>query len=101
MLDEIFQDVEFSRRHLDRRAGLRDLELFEIDRDRAEAELFWSLAAAVSAAQEGFDARHQLHEAERLRHIIVRADLQPDDLVNLLAARSEHDDRRGGASRAE
>src|SRR5215510_6001512 len=101
MFDEVFQDVEFPRRHFDRRAGLRHLELFEIDRNRAEAELFGSFAVAVGATQQGFDARHQLHEAERLRHIIVRPDLQPDDLVDLLAARGEHDDRRGGASGSE
>src|SRR5262245_12038705 len=97
MFDEIFQDVEFSRRDFDRRPGLRHFELFEIDRDHAEMELFGRFALAMSAAQERLDPGHQFHEAERLGHIIIGADLQPDHFVDLLAAGGEHDDWRGVA----
>ena len=38
--------------------------------------------------------RHQLAGIERLGHVIVRAQLQPDDLVGILDAGGQHDDRR-------
>src|SRR5262249_45189566 len=81
--------------------GPGHLELFEIDRDRAEVKLFGRFVLAMSPAQEGLDARHQLHETERLGHVIIGADLQPDYLINLLAASREHDDRRGVARAAK
>ena len=40
------------------------------------------------------DAGHQLAWIERLRQVVVRAELQPDDAIDLVAARSQHDDRR-------
>ena len=38
--------------------------------------------------------RHQLTRVERLGHVVVRAELQPHDLVGILDARRQHDDRR-------
>ena len=54
------------------------------------------------AAQHGADARDHLHHAEGLGKIIVRAGIQPDDLVILAAAGGRKDDgelrrERGGA----
>ncbi|ABA47730.1 hypothetical protein BURPS1710b_1624 [Burkholderia pseudomallei 1710b] len=46
-----------------------------------------------AAAQHRLDPRHQLLRRERLRHVIVRADLEAEDLVLLVAARGQHDDR--------
>jgi len=36
-----------------------------------------------SATQDGFDARHQLARVERFGEIVVRAQLQPHDLVHV------------------
>ena len=44
-------------------------------------------------AQVGLDARHQLARGERLGDVVVGAQLQAEDLVELLAARRQHDDR--------
>ena len=39
------------------------------------------------------DPRRQLAKAERFRDVVVRAELQPDDLVELRVLGREHDDR--------
>src|SRR5262245_17063 len=44
------------------------------------------------ATQLDVNTRQQFTDAERLGDVIVRADFQPDDLVNLLAARGQHND---------
>jgi hypothetical protein len=45
------------------------------------------------AAQDGLDRRGQLARAERLQHVIIGADLQADDPVDLVGAGGEEDDR--------
>ena len=49
---------------------------------------------AVGAPQQGLDAAHQLAQAEGLGQVVVRAQLQADDLVHLLVARGQEQDRR-------
>ena len=49
------------------------------------------------AAQHALHARDELARVERLRQVVVGADLEPDDLVDVLVARGEHDDRHVGA----
>ena len=46
-----------------------------------------------AAAQHRPDAGQQFARVERLRQIIVRAHLKPDDAVDLFALRGQHDDR--------
>ena len=53
------------------------------------------------APQLGLDARQQLDHLERLRDVVVGAELQADDLVDDLPARGEHDDRRLDAAFAQ
>ena len=50
----------------------------------------------LAAPQDGTDARRQLPQAERLRDVVVRAELQPDDLVDLGVPRRQHHDRDAG-----
>jgi len=45
-----------------------------------------------AAAQHGLDARDEFAAAERLRQVIVRAHFQPDDAIDLVALRGQHDD---------
>src|SRR6185437_13057419 len=54
----------------------------------------------AGAAQQGAYAGDEFAGVERLRYVIVGADLQPDDTVDIVAERRHHDDRqigRGGA----
>ncbi|MNL31347.1 hypothetical protein D3C87_1531310 [compost metagenome] len=48
--------------------------------------------AGLAAAQQGLDAGDQLAEAEGLDQVVVGADLEADDAVDLLALGGEHDD---------
>ena len=51
--------------------------------------------------QHGLDARHQLHHVERLRQVVVGAQLEAEHAVHHLAARGEHDHRRRDALLAQ
>ena len=48
---------------------------------------------ARRAARDGPDPRDELAQPERLDDVVVRAELEPDDAVDLLALRRDHDDR--------
>ena len=54
----------------------------------------------LRAPQDALHPRQQLARTERLRDIVVRADLQSHDPIGLFAARGEHDDRDIGLSRS-
>ena len=47
--------------------------------------------SARGPAQHGLDPRHELGQLERLRDVVVGAELEPDDHVVLLAARGQHE----------
>ena len=47
------------------------------------------------AAQDGPHAAPELPDQERLRDVVVRAELEPEHLVELVVAGREHDDRHG------
>ena len=57
--------------------------------------------ARLGAAEQGVDARQQLADAERFGDVIVRAEVEADDFVDLLALGREHEDGRGDLSGAE
>ena len=46
-----------------------------------------------AAPQHRLDARDELARIERLREVVVGADFEPDDAVDVVAFRGEHDDR--------
>ena len=48
--------------------------------------------AGARPAQHRLDARHQLARAERLGQVVVGADREADDLVDLLGAGGQHQD---------
>ena len=54
-------------------------------------------AGLLRPAQDGLDARDELARAERLGEVVVGAQLEPQELVQLVVARGEHHDgqRRG------
>ena len=86
------QHVELLRRQCELLAVQKRLIVVRQDGQLADGELF-RLRGRLGAAQELFDADGELARGDRLRQIIVRADLQPDDAVDVLAAGAQHNDR--------
>ena len=65
-----------------------------VDAQAAEADdrgLGVVAARGIGATEEGADAQHELAHAERLHDVIVGADLEADDAIDLLALRRTHD----------
>ena len=56
-----------------------------------------AVAAHPGAAQRGPDPAAELAHAERLGDVVVGAELEAEDLVDLLGLGGEHDDRHGAA----
>ena len=54
-------------------------------------------AMAYQAAQDGFDAREELHGVEGLREVVVGAAPQAPDAVGIVPAGGEHDDGHVGS----
>ena len=52
-------------------------------------------------AQHRVDARDELARIERLRQVVVGAHLEPDDAIDVLALRRQHDDRHAFAGAAQ
>ena len=67
---------------------------------RDEDGAFGLVAHAPGVPQRRADARHEFRDAERLRQVIVGAGIERGDLVALLPARGDDDDRHG-APRAQ
>src|ERR1051326_9124350 len=96
MLDEVPQQFEFAGRQFNGLALTKHLSAAEIYSIRAEfvgAFLPCTTTAPVSTPKQGFDPRKQLHHLERLRQIVVRAEFEPDDLIDQLAFGGQHQDR--------
>ena len=114
MPHEEHEQLELEVGQLDLFAGARDHAAAEIDRDVVEAELAardddrrrrrHDRAGRLDAPQDGIDPREQLGERERLGDVVIRAEPQRGDLVELAVARGQHDHRHqvvGGAQRGE
>ena len=56
---------------------------------------------AVRAPQERLDPAQELAQAERLREVVVRTELETDDLVDLVVTGGQHEDRHLGTGRAD
>ena len=61
-------------------------------------QLLLDVAAALGrcAAEDALDAGDELARVERLRQVVVGADLEADDLVDVLVAGGQHQDRHVG-----
>ena len=72
--------------------GQVDLDVAEVDRGR------WLALghAALRPPEQGPDPGDELTQAERLRHVVVGAELEADDLVDLRVLGGEHEDRDRG-----
>ena len=99
MRDEVPQQLELARRQVDRRARARHLHLPEIDGDVAEPiGVAAGCGARRRAPQQRLEPRHQLDRLERLRQVVVGAQLQADHLVHHLPSRRQHQNRRRHAA---
>src|SRR5687768_11275623 len=86
---EIAQQLELAVRQVYRRIVGARAQRPEVDDQLPDQE---ALQRGMRAAQHRADARQQLLEVERLRDVIVCAELQPFHLVYFLATRRQNND---------
>jgi adenylosuccinate lyase len=89
------EELELLHREIDRRAAARDGARVEVHRHFAAFEDPGLVRHGLGFAppQNGTHAGDELGGAERLRHVVVRAELEAEDAVHLLTARADHQDR--------
>ena len=92
MRREEAEQVELLRRQPHLVAGLRHLAVSASIVRSANSRRSSRLGRA-RAPEDRAHARGELARRERLRHVVVGAELEPDDAVGLLAAGGEHDHR--------
>ena len=79
-------------------SSISHFAMCHVDRDAVEGELFaplWLFRLTPVTPQDSLDARQQLRTAEWLGDVVVCADLEPDDAIDLVAL-GRQDDHRGG-----
>src|SRR4051794_10729447 len=99
---EVAQDLELGRREADPSLAALDAPPLEVDHEVLVADHPAATRVGklpVRPAQECLDPAHQLAQAERLRQVVVRAELEPDDLVDLVVAGGQDEDRHLRAGR--
>src|SRR6266550_6067900 len=101
MLEEAGEEVELLARELDQRTADGHLVGVAPQDDLARGEHLL-LVPALGTTEDCLDPSRQLAGRERLRNVIVGAELEASDAVRLLVAGGEHDDRnlRAGADLA-
>jgi hypothetical protein len=65
-----------------------------IDAQLADLDGPDAAGSPIGPAQDGLDPCHQLARVERLDDVVVGADFEADDAIDLVAPRGEHDDGR-------
>src|SRR5262249_3437028 len=55
----------------------------DVDEELAHADLFRGVCVVLEAAQHGFDAQHKFAGAEGFGHVIVGAQLEAEDAIDL------------------
>ena len=97
------QDLELDERQLRLVAADPDRALGEVDPQLADDERRLvgrglGRPAHLGAPQRGLDPARELAHRERLGDVVVGAELEPDDLVDLLGLGGQHDDRDRAAA---
>ena len=98
MREEELQQLEFLICKLHARTVCRDGMLVQIDKQAARFQQVLD-GLRLDAAEHGLDAGHQLHDAERLRQVIVRAEVEALNFIIFRAAGRRHDDGDRGHAR--
>src|SRR5262249_53683681 len=83
-LDEVAQQLELARREVERLAALLRPVGLEVQLDVREPVAGQALLAALRASQYRAHTREQLADRERLGDVVVRAQFEAHDLVDLL-----------------
>jgi hypothetical protein len=93
-LSQPVEKVELGRCQVHRVAGARHAPARRVDRQGAEPDRDSGVArdGASRPAQEGSHAGDELARAERLRHVVVAPDREPDFEIRLGIPRREHED---------
>ena len=88
------QQVELLLRQVHALAVQPDFEARAVDDQRAVVkDLFVGAVERGGPAQLCVDPREQLPHGERLGDVVIRSDLEPEQLISLFDARRQHDDR--------
>ena len=98
------EDLELGRGQADPPRAALDTPPLEVDDEVAMAEDATAGGVgevAVRAAKQRLDPAEQLAQAVRLGQVVVGAELEADDLVDLVVARRQDEDRHLGAGRAD
>src|SRR3954471_6870100 len=101
---EVSQDLELRRRQADPAVAALDAPPLEVDEQVAvpdDAAADSVREVAVRATEERLDPTHQLAQTERLRQVVIRAELETDDLVDLIVTRRQDEDRHLGPRGAQ
>ena len=95
MVEELPEQVELLRGETNLLVADVDLPLPRVDDEVSVPKLLRLRATALRrcAAEHALDPCDELARIERLRHVVVGANLEPDDLVDVLVAGREHEDR--------
>src|SRR5688572_396821 len=95
VVEQLPEQVELLGRELDLLLADLHLAAAGVDRELTVMELLLDVAATLgrSAAENTLDPRDELTRVEGLGQVVVGADLEPDDLVDVLVAGGEHQDR--------
>ena len=93
---EVQQDAVLGAGEVHRLSGQLDLPRQRIDLQVADGDAGLLVRLHVRSAQNRLDAADELARRERLGHVVVGAELEAQDAVDLVAARRQHDDRDAG-----
>src|SRR6267143_6239808 len=80
------EKAEFNRGEIERAPVQFSAVAWLVDDEAAHG----SVRGAAPAPQDRFDARDELAHAERLAHIVVRAELEADEAIDFLDFRRHH-----------
>ena len=98
------EDLELGRGEAHPSVAALDTPPLEVDQEVAvpdDPAAHRVRQVAIRPAEEGLDPAHQLAQAERLRQVVVGAELEADHLVDLVVAGGEDEDRHLGAGRPD
>src|SRR5664280_939487 len=101
---EMPQDLELGRREVDLAACALDAPALQVDEEVVVAQDAPAPGigeVAVGAPEQRLDPAHQLAQAERLGEVVVRPELEADDLVHLVVPGGQDQNRHLSVGRTD
>ncbi len=99
--EHVAQEVEFGGRQLKRFSIDTHIVALFVQRDSVAAKDDVSLALVLDSLQNPANPEKQFTHAERLRNVVVRAELQSQNPIQLLSSGSQQNDRDSLQRRVE